>query len=44
MRFSRKKVIAALTAIALAGSTFVGASVATAGPKDKGTVTIWIQG
>jgi N,N'-diacetylchitobiose transport system substrate-binding protein len=44
MRLSRKKVFAALTAIALASSTFVGASVATAGPKDKGTVTIWIQG
>ena len=44
MRFSRKTVIAALTAIAMASSTFVGTSVANASPKDKGTVTIWIQG
>ena len=44
MHSSRKKVMAILSALTLVGSLFAGASASIAGTKDKGTVTVWIQG
>ena len=44
MRITRKKVIAIISSMALVSSLFLGASTASDAPKDRGTVTVWIQG